>query len=168
MSTQIKLIIPLLDPSITKDDLSEEAGFVDGYLYDTNRPSLVDNIFLMYNANTSDIKAVRREEKFKNSPYLKSKKLINIDDKCYIIYAFTIINNDIRLLKRGLPLSTIKNSNRILSFWEGKDSSVNKAMLWTTEPYSLQLEQVPEADYYPSKSDWYAIMEDIKNPEVSI
>ena len=168
MSTQIKLIIPLLDPNITKDDLSEEAGFIDGYLYDINRPSLTDNIFLMYKADTSDIKAVRRDEKFKESPFLRSKKHIYVKGTCYIIYAFVILNNDIRLLKRGLPMSTIKNCYRILSFWEGKDSQVNKAMLWTTEPYSVQLEQVPEADFNPSKADWYAIMEGIKNPEVSI
>jgi hypothetical protein len=31
MSTQMKLIIPLLDPCIIQDDLSEEAGFVDAY-----------------------------------------------------------------------------------------------------------------------------------------
>lgn len=167
MSTQMKLIIPLLDPNITKDDLSEEAGFVDAYCYDINRPSLIDNIFLMYKADTNNKKAVLREEKFNNSKYIRSKKFIKVNDVDYIIYAFTIINNDIRMLKRGLPLSTIKNYSKILSFWEGKDENVNKAMLWTSEPYSVQTEQVPEADYYPSKSDWYAIMEDIKNPEVS-
>jgi hypothetical protein len=33
----MKLIIPLLDPNLTKEDLSEEAGFVDAYLYDINQ-----------------------------------------------------------------------------------------------------------------------------------
>lgn len=77
------------------------------------------------------------------------------------------MTNDVRLLKKGLPVSTIKNNSRILSFWEGKDDAVNKAILWTSEPYSVQTQTVPEADYYPSSADWYAIMEDIKNPEVS-
>ena len=167
MSTQMKLIIPLLDPNLTKEDLSEEAGFVDAYLYDINRPSLVDNVFLMYKADTNDISAVRREDKLKDSPYVRSKTFIHINDVCYIIYAFNIITNDVRLLKKGLPVSTIKNNSKILSFWEGKDDAVNKAILWTSEPYSVQTETVPEADYYPSSADWYAIMEDIKNPEVS-
>ena len=167
MSTQMKLIIPLLDPNIIKDDLSEEAGFVDAYLYDVNRPSLVDNVFLMYKADTEDKKAVSREERFKESPYIRSKTFIHINDVCYIIYAFNILSNDIRLLKKGLPVSTIKSNSRILSFWKGSDDLVNKAILWTSEPYSVQTESVPEADYYPSSADWYAILEDIENPEVS-
>ena len=79
MSTQIKLIIPLLDPNLTKEDLSEEAGFVDGYLYDINRPSLCDNVFLMYKANTNNIAAVHREDKLKDSPYVRSKTFIHIN-----------------------------------------------------------------------------------------
>lgn len=167
MSTQMKLIIPLLDPNITKDDLSQEAGFVDAYLYDINRPSLVDNVFLMYKADTSDKKAVSREERFNDSPFMRSKTFIHVNDVCYIVYAFNILNKDIRSLKKGLPISTLKNYSRILSFWKGSEDDVNKAIIWTSEPYSVQIEQVPEADYYPSKADWYAIMEDIKNPEVS-
>lgn len=166
MSTQMKLIIPLLDPSITKDDLSEEAGFVDAYLYDINRPSLDDNVFLMYKAYTDDKKAVAREEKFKESPYVRSKTFIHINDVCYIIYTFNILTKDIRFLKKGLPVSTIKNNSRIISFWEGKDDAVNKAILWTSEPYSVQTQTIPEADYHPSPADWYAILEDIENPEV--
>lgn len=166
MSTQMKLIIPLLDPNITRDDLSEEAGFVDAYSYDINRPSLVDNIFLMYRTDTTDKKAVRREEKFKDSKYIRSKTFITIDDKCYIIYAFIILNNDIRLLKRGLPMSMIKNYSKVLSFWNGSDDGVNKAIIWPSEPYSVQVNQIPEADYYPSSADWYATLEEIKNPEI--
>ena len=166
MSTQMKLIIPLIDPNITKEDLSEKAGFVDAYLYDINRPSLTDNVFLMYRTDTNDKSAIHREEKFKDSPYVRSKTFIHVNDVCYVIYAFNIITQDVRLLKRGLPVSTIKNNSRILSFWEGKDDAVNKAILWTSEPYSVQTQTVPEADYYPSSADWYAIMEDIKNPEV--
>ena len=157
MSTQIKLIIPLLDPDITKDDISEEAGFIDGYLYDINRPSLTDNVFLMYKAYTNDIKAVRREEKFNNSPFIRSKRYIRVNDELYIIYTFSIINKDIRSLKLGRPLTTVENTFRVLSFWHGNDSTVNKAFVWPGESYSVQTEGVPEEDYHPNEADRYAM-----------
>lgn len=143
------MIIPLLDPTITKDDISEEAGFVDGYLYDINRPSLTDNVFLMYRTHTNDIKAVRREEKFNKSPYIRSIRYVRIHDEMYVIYTFVILNKDIRSLKLGRPLSTVKNTFRILSFWHGNDSTVNKAIVWPNESYTVQTEGVPEEDYVP-------------------
>ena len=157
MSTQIKMIIPLLDPDITKDDISDEAGFVDGYLYDINRPSLTDNVFLMYKAYANDIKAVRRDEKFNKSPFLRSIKYIRVDGELYIIYTFSIINKDIRSLKMGRPLTTVNNTFRILSFWHGNDSAVNKAFIWPGESYSVQTEGVPEGDFNPNEADKYAM-----------
>ena len=163
MSTQIKLIIPLLDPTITKDDISEEAGFVDGYLYDINRPDLDDNIFLVYKADTDNIKAVRREEKFKNSPYIKNKRFIKVKDVYYIVYCFVILNNDIRLIKQGLSLSSINNSFNILSFWDGRDLAVNRAILHVCESYTIQPNMVPEEDYIPDDEDRYAILAETIN-----
>jgi len=157
MSTQIKMIIPLLDPDITKDDISEEAGFVDGYLYDINRPSLTDNVFLMYKAYTHDIKAVRREEKFNDSPYIRSKRYIRVNGELYIVYTFVITEKDIRSLKKGLSLSTVNNTFRILSFWHGNDSTVNRAIVWPNESYTVQLEGVPEEDYIPNEIDDYEL-----------
>ena len=166
MSTQIKLIIPLLDPTITKDDISNDAGFVDGYLYDINKPQDDDCIFLMYKADTDNIKAVRREDKFKKSPYIKNKRFIYLDHVCYIVYTFSILNNDVRLIKQNLPISSINDTFRILSFWEGKDESVNRAIVWTSEPYTMQTEMVPEEDYFPSKAESYAILHETINPEI--
>lgn len=167
MSTQIKLIIPLLDPDITKDDISKEAGFTDAYLYDINRPSLVDNVFLMYSLDVNDPKARAREEKFKKSKYIRSKRYAQIDGKWYVIYVFETINKDIKLLKQALPTSSVKNTFRILSFWQGNDNAVNNAVLYPSESYSIQTEQLPEEDYTPSEIDCYAIKYGIENPEVS-
>ena len=158
MSTQIKLIIPLLDPAITTEDISSDAGFVDGYLYDINRPDLDDNVFLVYKADTNNIKAVRREEKFKDSPYIKNKRFIKVKDVYYIVYCFVITNNDIRLIKQGLSLSSIKNSFAILSFWKGRDLAVNRAIIHACEPYTIQTDMVPEEDYIPDDEDRYAIL----------
>jgi hypothetical protein len=163
MSTQMKLIIPLLDPDITKDDISEEAGFVDGYLYDINRPDLDDNIFLMYKTDTNNVKAVRREEKFKNSQYIKNKRFIKINNVYYIIYCFVILNNDIRLIKQGLSLSSISSSFNILSFWNGRDLTVNRAILHVCEPYTIQPDMVPEEDYILDDEDRYAILAETIN-----
>lgn len=167
MSTQIKLIIPLLDPDITKDDISPEAGFYNAYLYDINRPSLVDNVFLVYKLGVDDKKARAREEKFKTSKYIRSKRYAQIGGEWYAVYAFTIINKDIRFLKQALPTSSVKNTYRILSFWGGMDTAVNNAVLYPSEPYSIQTEHLPEEDYIPSAIDCYALKYGIENPEVS-
>ena len=64
MSLQMKLIIPLLDKSLTKEDISPEAGFVDAYNYDINRPALENCVFLMYDAYTRTPESNRRYGKF--------------------------------------------------------------------------------------------------------
>lgn len=167
MSTQIKLIIPLLDPNITKDDISPEAGFYNAYIYDINKPSLVDNIFLVYKLGVNDKKARAREERFKESKYIKSTRYAKIDGEWYIVYVFVILNKDINFIKQALPTSSVKNTFRILSFWKGSDNAVNNAVLYPSEPYSIQTEHLPEEDYTPSAIDCYALKYGIENPEVS-
>ena len=48
MSTQMKLIVPLLDDNITADTISEEAGFIDAYTWNKNEPYIDNCIFLMF------------------------------------------------------------------------------------------------------------------------
>ena len=106
---------------------------------------------LMYKADTNNVKAIRREEKFKNSPYIKNKRFIYVDGVCYVVYTFAILNKDVRIIKQNLPISKVKSTFKISSFWNGKDEAVNRAIVWTAEPYTIQTEMVPEEDYHPSR-----------------
>ena len=45
------MIIPLIDESFTTDDFSKEAGFIDAFDTDINKPYLDNHIFLMYDPN---------------------------------------------------------------------------------------------------------------------
>ena len=147
----MKLIIPLLDKCITKEDLSKEAGFVDAYVFDKNRPYIEDCIFLMYDISKPTKEAGIREHHFYNCTNLYNTKVSYIDGVPYKIFAFKIIDKDVRDLYNGFKPKKYTNVVRILSFWRGYDNDVNKTML-TNKPerISRDWKTIPEYDYLPS------------------
>ncbi len=62
----MKLMIPLLDKNIRKEDLTKEAGFVDAYVFDKNRPAIDNCIFLMYDLSKTTKETGQREHHFAN------------------------------------------------------------------------------------------------------
>ena len=60
-----KLIIPLLDDNITREDVSPNSGFVGIYTEDINKPYLDNHIFLLYDSEVNTIEAMNRHKKFK-------------------------------------------------------------------------------------------------------
>jgi hypothetical protein len=150
MSTQMKLLIPLLDKNITKEDLTPEAGFVDVYVFDKNRPSIDNCIFLMYDLSVKTTKAYDRECRFAKCENLHDFKVDYINGKAYKIFAFTISGEDIRNLYNGYKPKKKENVVRILSFWCGYDEDVNNTMLINKpERLSRDWKTIPEYDYRP-------------------
>ena len=150
MSIQMKLIIPLLDKSITKEDLTKEAGFVDAYVFDKNRPGIEDCIFLMYDLSKKTDAAGKREHNFAKCTNLQSTKVEYIGGKPFKIFAFKIIGKDIKDLFNGYKPKQYNNVVRILSFWRGYDDDVNKTMLINKpERISRDWKTIPEYDYRP-------------------
>ena len=147
MSTQMKLIIPLLDGSITKDDITQEAGFVDAYNVDKNKPGNDNCIFLMYDCEKHGNKAYNRTVKFSKLKNLKSSRIIRVDNHPYILYTFTITNIDIKQFRKGLHWKSYKTFNRLVSFWGPRESDVHDALMFTWKPYDISYESVPEEDY---------------------
>lgn len=162
MSTQIKLIIPLLDPAITKDDISEEAGFVDGYTYNKNKPYLDNHIFLMYDADNVNKNTIAREIRLSNSPNLYGKDYIRANGNNYVLYTFVITNKDIKNLLKGLRHSKSTSFARICEFWDGKDKVVNKYLCDLLPGIYCSGESVPEEDYLITHEEF---MEQKKSPK---
>ncbi len=159
MSNMMKLIIPLLDEALVKEDFTKEAGFVNAYMFDKNRPYLDNHIFLVYKLPIQGKEAFNREVNFSTKcTNIQGFTVQEINGEPYKIYAFPILNSDIKriLEKREKPKYT-KSSIRILAFWRGYDDDVNAIML-TNKPERIGLDwnSVPEYDYKPpfSIEDW--------------
>jgi len=159
MSNMMKLIIPLLDEGLVKEDFTKEAGFVNAYMFDKNRPYLDNHIFLVYKLPIQGKEAFNREVNFSTKcTNIQGFTVQEIKGEPYKIYAFPILNSDIKriLEKREKPKYT-KSSIRILAFWRGYDDDVNAIML-TNKPERIGLDwnSVPEYDYKPpfSIEDW--------------
>ena len=150
MSTQMKLIIPLLDKNITKEDLTKDAGFVDAYIFDKNRPGIEDCIFLMYDLSKTTKATGKREHHFANCVNLHSTKVEYIGGKPFKIFAFKLVSKDLKDLLNGYKPKQYNNVVRILSFWRGYDDDVNKTMLINKpERISRDWKTIPEYDYRP-------------------
>lgn len=147
MSTQLKVIIPLLSKCIKSIDLTEKAGFIGAYTYNINRPYLDDHIFLMYDANLVNKYTIDKEIRFSKSSELYGKEYIRSGGNNYTIYTFIIIENDIKQLLKGLRHKKSSSFARICEFWDGKDKQVNKYLCDLLPELSCSGESVPEEDY---------------------
>jgi hypothetical protein len=164
MSLQMKLIIPLLDKEITKEDLSPEAGFIDAYSYDINRPAIENCIFLMYDADSRTDEANRRYGKFEKLSTLRSSKVIYVDKKAYIVYAFVIIDTDIKNLLKGVRHTKNASYLRFVQFWGTGDGVVNHYLLVPTTCFNYEARSVPEEDYRPTLDELWAIQKERRVP----
>lgn len=149
MSTPYKIIIPLLDKNITKDMISKEAGFVDAFSEDINKPFLDHHIFLMYDLEIERTpKVVNRMCKFahvlKTKPYLHK-----INGHWYQIYALPKMGAANLYTKFSYPIMmTEKDDLRLIDFWGTSDDDINHYILRPeSKNPKFESKQIPEEDY---------------------
>lgn len=153
MSVHLKLAIPLLDSNITKDDLSKEAGFVDAYNENINRPYLTNHIFLLYEYYSNTEKSIKRDEKLKNSPYLYDEQVISINKKPYLLYTFSVLNKTINNILSDIPTIPNKEKLQIAKCWMFSDEDINSFMFEPTLKRKFKDSSVPEEDWKPDLMD---------------
>lgn len=152
MSQHFKFIIPLLDKNITLDDLSYDAGFIDAFSADINRPYLDHHIFLLYLAKTDTKEAYNRMTKFKSLPSLSSETEITLKGKLCKLYAFCIVDKTIYKILDNILSFSNDNTERIMTFWKCTDEDINKYMVDPLHYSTYNLHNyinhvVPEQDY---------------------
>lgn len=152
MSLQYKMIIPLLDDKITAEDLDPENGFVGAYNVNMNRPYLDNHIFLLYDYKTNE-KGVKRDQKFKNSPYLYDWDVIMIKHKPFLLYSFSIVKNSIKMIEKNNKLIPRTDKFRIYKFWDFKDEDINDFIITQNYKNTFNDSVVPEEDWKPSITD---------------
>jgi hypothetical protein len=146
MSNIAKVILPLVDNSISLDDISEKTGFIAMYTEDINRPYLDDHIFLMY--NWSDKKSAKVFYKFRELPSFYGYKIIYLKGVPHIVYTFTS-NSLINRLKKGTAILRDINKLRVLQFWQFKDAWVSLNVTRGTVAGDPLQDVLPEEDYMP-------------------
>lgn len=150
MSTYLKVLIPMLDPLLKKEDLTKESGFVDAYIFDKNRPYIENSVFLMYDLSAANKISNEREYRMRSCKNVSNSLIEYIGGKAYKIYTFPLIGSDIKKVFKGFKPSSMEGAARVLGFWSGTDESVNMTMLdrSVTKMY-LDWKTVPEFDYRP-------------------
>lgn len=147
MSTQIKLIIPLLDENITKNDFSKESGFVNAYVYNKNKPDLLSHLFLLYDGENRTYEKAKIIEKFSKLKSLYSQKAMWIGGHYYLLYTLTLIGKKMRDLLQGIPSFEEEDVVKTLKFWNLEENDVNRILLGIDPSLSTDDTSVPEEDY---------------------
>lgn len=151
MSLLYRLVIPMIDEELQLEDFDKNSGFVGIYAYNKNKPSLDRHIFLLYDMKKMDVNKAYKFSRLKN---LYSKKIEFIKNKAYYVYTFPRISSDIdNLLRKGEKPKSIKNNNRITSFWRGHYDDISEYMFYRPWKLYNDWESVPEYDYRQSIED---------------
>lgn len=151
MNAAYKLIIPLLDKNLTLEDISPEAGFVDIFSEDINKPYLDNHIFLLYDLTNTSAKAYSRNKKLESSEYLYDKYIITISGNEFMVYVF-VASRTIKNIKRNVFVFTNEEKMRIYTFWNFTDVDINKFLLDPLYFLSIRFVNsvIPEQDYKAS------------------
>lgn len=159
MSTQIKCIIPFAVDTITKNDITKQAGFVDAYIYDQNRPSLEYCLFLMYDDTINTKESKIRWMKIREQKSLRSIKHIRVDNKPYTVYTFQLFDSFSRYLFKG-RIPTGNRATRVLQFWGLDDDDLNNRLFDSSKRiFGIDNSSVPEDDYIPTIDEFERIYE---------
>lgn len=148
MANAIKLIVPLLNNSFLLEDFTEENGFIDGYLEDINRPSLINHIFLAFDGKLDTSYKLERDERIRKMKELYKRYTIYISGNPVLLYVFVIINKDIQRVKDGVMPVNTENVIKIHKFWNFTDAFINSLIIMKIQPFDINL-VVPEEDYIP-------------------
>lgn len=151
MSMSLKLMIPLISNTLTKNDLSKEAGFVEAYTDDVNKPYLDHHIFLMYDYFSNTAAKFRRMKKFQKDKAAHSEMIYKIEGKLYSVYVYPIKASSANL-KAGRIAYTGLDKSKIINFWGYEDKEVIK---YLSNPYNIshryEPSYVPEIDQEETK-----------------
>lgn len=148
MSVHMKLILPMINESLSLDDISENSGFIDAYSIDINKPGITNCIFLLYKKSMTQ-QAIATDKKLSSLPELYNKRNIKINDQFYTLYGF-VINKNIRFIMNNATLMLGDSCKRqIGNFWKFTDSDVTDYLLGYYYFKKFEDNYVPEEDFSP-------------------
>lgn len=145
-------IAPLCDDNLTWQDLTVEAGFINAFTTDKNRPYLEDKVYFVYNSSTNTKESLNRFIKFSHLDTLHSTRYVKINNKHYTIYCFCNpkYQKDINRLKQVGKTSSINARLKINRFWNNVPvPNLAERLFYSNYRFGESIvATVPEEDYY--------------------
>lgn len=145
-------IVPLLDDNLTWADLTVEAGFINAYTTDKNRPYLEDKVFLVYDSSVNTIESMTRYIKFNKLDTLYNKRYITIKGKHYTVYCFSNPKylKDINRIQSVGKTSTLEARLEINRFWNNVPvPELAQRLFYSSYRFGDTITaELPEEDYY--------------------
>lgn len=143
-------LLPLIDYSLTLKDY-ENAGFVNLYTADINRPYLNDNrVFLMF--RSCEFYSTTIRQKIVNNANFYNNYTLKINNEWYCVYTFFIPREhsyEISRLEESPEIIKYDTKLRILSFWSfGIDNNMHRALFVGCKPLKIFCQEIPEEDIY--------------------
>lgn len=162
MSTQVKLIIPLINEDFSKEDFTDEVGFVGAYINNKNIPNLLTHLFLLYKAEDRTYKGALLMSKIQSMNSLYGWKTIKIKGHYYTLYIISLTGSKLKNLLKGIPSFERTDIEKTLKFWNLEQTDVNRILLGENPLLCIDTTFVPEEDYsYPDLTTEYGYEESL-------
>lgn len=120
MSIFEKILIVLLDCDLIREDFSKDAGFVDCFTMDPDRPSGGHRLYLMYDGRKNTNESIRVHRKLNKHRNVIHQYTRLVDNNAYYIYELYIPKS----IKNGLDLPfslTDDEKDEVNKFWDDND-----------------------------------------------
>lgn len=157
MTEFAKIIIPLLDDNITKEDVSKEAGFVGLYTEDIDNPEL-GYVYLVYDDTVRTEDSCERAVRFAGFREIVKQYTKIVNSTPLLVYKFWY-RPDIKELMSGTIRLNANQKIRILQFW-GLDDSFAKTCVSNVAFSHRPTLKIPANDYRMTFYDkWKSLYE---------
>lgn len=149
-----KTIIPLVSNDIRPADLTGNAGFIDSFISDPDRPSGEKELFLVYNDNYRSEYTQDRARRFAFSKDVKRTYIKYVNGIPYYVYSFWI-RPTVKKMYDGVIILSTEQKQKIINFWSVFDDISTTILNQQCLTFSIE-HKMPLADYNgPSMYDWY-------------
>ena len=149
MSTFEKMIIPLMSKEFKTTDFTKDAGFIDCYTFDPDKPTASNEFFIAYNDRIRSKSSIDRARRFDKSPLLKRTYVKYVNGDAYLIYSFWV-KPEIGKLYKGIQNITASQKVNVMNFWGQFDRQFSEFLVGNPVIGIDWKHDMPIADYIPS------------------
>ena len=146
MSNFEKLLVPLIWDGFKSIDFTKAAGFIDCYTSDPDKPSLMDEFFIVYDDTVRNEWSEDVAIRFDKSPYLKRKYVKYVDGTPYFVYSFWI-KPELKKLYTNVQTITASQKVDVLMFWGPFDKRFSEFLVGNSAIGVDWKHEMPLADY---------------------
>lgn len=154
MENFLKITLPLAIDCLELSDLdtSDNMGFVNAYIVDSNNPCIWNQIFLLYRNDVMSAAIEKRKLKFKYCKNIYNIRNICLKGVSHTVYSFTVNDRRIFSLYEGLFHFGNKEYLYVHKFWNFTDDFMNELLCNRSRSITDDLEYT-----YLDKNDYMSL-----------